>query len=183
MSTSLSSVSRRLTSCIDAYQRRDYEVSLIHFFPALDKVAKRRRPKSGVSDRIRGFLRDEEGLISAIATGNIFQGCRFDGLTFDEAIYKFGRTSIAHEGELDSRLNFVDGDNWSIGPTWRLPSKYILGLCIAVIVAPECKGEKLAFDATVTIFGREWKINQLWGEEQAVKNHIASRFHRPSIFA
>ena len=156
---------------------------MVHFFPALDKVAKRRRPKDGVGVRIRSFLKDEEVLITAIATGNVFKGCIFDGLTFEDAIYKFGRTPIAHEGELDPRLKFVDGGGWSIGETWNLPSQYILALCVAVMVSPECKGEKIAAEASVTIFGREWKLDQLWGEGQAVKEHIAAAFRSPGLFS
>jgi hypothetical protein len=178
-----SSVSRRLASCLAAYQQQDYETALIHFFPALDKVAKRRRPKESVGSRIRAFLKDEEVLISAVATGNVFKGATFNGITFEEAIYKFGRTSIAHEGELDARLRFVDGGTWSIGEVWELPSQYILGLCIAVIVSPECKGEHLVSDAAVTLFNRDWKVKELWGAEQDVKAHIASSFKNPHLFS
>ena len=177
-----SSVSRRLAACFDAFQRKDYEAALVHFFPALDKVAKRRRPKEGVGSRIRAFLKDEEVLISAIATNNVFRGAVFDGVTFEEAIYKFGRTAIAHEGELDPRLQFVDGGSWSIGEVWQLPSNYILGLCISVMVAPESNGERIDSDAKVTLFGREWEINHLWGAEQAVKSHIAGAFRNPALF-
>ncbi|MBX3628127.1 MAG: hypothetical protein KF892_24165 [Rhizobacter sp.] len=183
MSTQPSSVSRRLASCLSAYQKHDYETALIHFFPALDKVAKRRRPKEGVGSRIRAFLKDEEVLISAVGTGNAFSGANFNGTTFEEAIYKFGRTAIAHEGELDPRLKFVDEGAWSIGEVWELPSKYILGLCVALIVSPECKGEHIASDAAVTIFNRVWKLNELWGAEQAVKAHIASTFMNPNLFS
>jgi hypothetical protein len=183
MSASSSSVSRRLASCFDAYQRGDYEAALVHFFPALDKVAKRRRPKDGVGARIRGFLKDEEVLISAITTGNVFKGVVIDGVSFEEAIYKFGRTAIAHEGELDHKLRFVDGGSWSIGEVWQLPSKYILGLCVATMVAPECKGERIASEARVTLFGRKWEINDLWGAENEVKAHIAAAFHQPHLFS
>lgn len=183
MKESSSSVSRRLASSFEAFQSKDYEAALIHFFPALDKVAKRRRPKEGVGSRIRGFLKDEEVLISAIATGNVFQGVVIDGVTFEDAIYKFGRTPIAHEGELDPRLQFVDGGSWSIGRVWNLPSQYILGLCVAVMVAPECEGEHIDGNARVTLFGREWELNQLWGAEQEVKTHIAAVFHNPGLFA
>ena len=183
MNVSPSSVSRRLASCFESYQRRDYEAALVHFFPALDKVAKRRRPKDGVGARIRSFLKDEEALISAIATGNVFRGAVFDGVTFEEAIYKFGRISIAHEGELDPKLKFVDGGGWSIGEVWNLPSQYILGLCVAVMVAPESKGERIASRASVTLFGREWELNQLWGAEHEVKAHIAAIFQNPHLFS
>jgi len=183
MSSSPSSVSRRLASCLDAYQRNDYEAALVHLFPALDKVAKRRRPKDRVGARIRGFLKDEEVLISAIATQNVFKGVVIGGITFEEAIYKFGRTPIAHEGELDPRLKFVDGGSWSIGKVWKLPSKYILGLCVAVMVAPECKGERIDSEASVSLFGRQWGVNELWGAEQEVKAHIATVFHNPHLFS
>lgn len=183
MNNTPSSVSRRLAACFESYARKDYESALIHFFPALDKVAKRRRPKDGVGQRIRYFLEDEECLISAIATGNVFRGAMFDGITFHEAIYKFGRTSIAHEGELDSRLEFVDGGGMQIGEVWRLPSNYILGLCVAVMVAPECKGERISSEAKVTLFKREWELNQLWGAEDEVKTHIANVFRNPDLFS
>ena len=182
MITSPSSVSRRLASCFDAYQRRDYEGALVHYFPALDKVAKRRRPKEGVGTRIRGFLKDEEVLISAIGTGNVFKGAVIEGVTFEEAIYKFGRTAIAHEGELNPRLQFVNGGSWSIGEVWNLPTRYILGLCVATMVAPECKGEQIAIGAHVTLFGRNWEINQLWGAELEVKAHVASIFQDRRLF-
>jgi len=182
MNPAPSSVSRRLAACFDAFESKDYEAALVHFFPALDKVAKRRRPREGVGSRIRSFLKDEEVLISAIATNNVFKGLVFDGVTFEEAIYKFGRTAIAHEGELDPRLQFVDGGSWSIGKVWQLPSNYILGLCISVMVAPESKGERIASDARVTLFGREWELNHLWGAEREVKGHIAKVFRNPALF-
>ena len=117
-----SSVSRRLADCLQAHARGDYEGALVHFFPALDKVSKRRRPKDGVGARIRSFLSDEEALISAIATGNVFRNIQVDGVTFPDAIYRFGRTSIAHEGELDRRLTISKDGSLSIGEVWALPS-------------------------------------------------------------
>lgn len=183
MNAAPSSVSRRLAACFESYAREDYEGALVHFFPALDKVAKRRRPKDGVGARVRAFLKDEEALVSAISTGNVFVGAVFEGVRFEEAIYKFGRTSIAHEGELDPRLQFVKGGSWSIGEVWKLPSQYILGLCVAVMVAPECKEEQFASDARVTVLGREWGLNQLWGAEREVKAHVAAVFRNPALFA
>ncbi|HEY3054103.1 MAG TPA: hypothetical protein VGK04_12020 [Thermoanaerobaculia bacterium] len=183
MNPAPSSVGRRLAACLEAYQRKDYESALVHFFPALDKVAKRRRPKEGVGARIRSFLKDEEVLISAIATDNVFKGAVFDGTTFEEAIYKFGRTAIAHEGELDPRLKFVDSGGWSVGQVWRLPSKYILGMCVAVMTAPECKGETMSAQATVMLFGREWRLSHLWGSEKEIKAHVATVFRNPNLFS
>jgi hypothetical protein len=101
-------ISRRIASCIRYTIAKDYEAAMVNFFPALDKTAKTRRPKCGVAARIKGFLADEEALITAIAIRNAFVGVKFNGMSFPDAIYKFGRTAIAHEGELDPRLTFID---------------------------------------------------------------------------
>ena len=178
-----SSISRRLADCLAAYERKEYEIALIHYFPALDKTAKRRRPKVGVGERIRSFLQDEEAVISAIATGNVLQGITVDGMTFDQAIYEFGRNAIAHEGELDPRLEFTDGGDFIWGKALKLPSRYILGLCVSVIISPECKQERLASSTgRVNIFGRSWEINQMFGAEKEVKEHMEAVFRRPRPF-
>lgn len=51
---------------------KDFEAALVHYFPALDKTAKKRRPAAKVGERIRAFLDDELEIISDIATKNIF---------------------------------------------------------------------------------------------------------------
>ena len=181
--TQPTSVSRRIAACLDAAGRKDYEAALVHFFPALDKTAKRRRPKDGVGDRIRKFLSDQEALISAIATGNVIKNISVDGISFPDAIYKFGRTSIAHEGELDKRLQITDSNLLSIGQVWSLPASYIHALCIAVMVAPENSGERLLGSGAVTLFGQEWQLNELWGCESKLKAAIAAAFGRPDLFA
>ena len=178
-----SSVSRRLADSLQAHARGDYEGALVHFFPALDKVAKRRRPKATVGSRIRSFLSDEEALISAIATGNVLRNICVDGITFPDAIYQFGRTSIAHEGELDRRLTISNGGSLTIGEIWALPSSYITALCIAVMAAPECAGERINGDATITLFGSTWHLNELWGAHERLKESIATAFRKPHLFS
>src|SRR3954468_14242070 len=101
---------RRIAACIEASRRKDYEAALVHFFPALDKTAKRRRPKAGVGERIRNFVADQEDIISLVATSNVLKGISVDGVSFPEAIYKFGRTAISHEGELDPRLQITSAN-------------------------------------------------------------------------
>ena len=110
-----SGVSRRMQRCAEHLQSGDPEGALVNLFPAIDKTAKKRRPKDGVGKRIKAFLHDEEVLITAVATGNVFQDCTFDGMTFQDALYKFGRTPIAHEGELDPRLTFNNQGRLEIG--------------------------------------------------------------------
>ena len=133
-----SGISRKIQQCITHVQMQEWEGALVNLFPALDKTAKKRRLKAGVGERIRAFLEEEEILISAIATGNVFKGIYTDGVSITDALYKFGRTSIAHEGELDPRLEFNETGSIVIGQDkWSLPTGYIVGMSLAVVVAPE----------------------------------------------
>ena len=177
-----SSISRRIQSCINYANASNYESAMVNFFPALDKTAKRRRPKDGVGERIRRFISDQEAIITAVATGNVFRNFFVNGVSFPEAIYKFGRTPIAHEGELDPRLTFNDAGDLQIGSTWNLPSSYITGLCVGVMVAQENTQEFINAPLSLTIFGHEFQINELWGAEPLVKKIIADAFRNPHLF-
>jgi hypothetical protein len=177
-----SAVSRRIESCIKYANSKDYESALIHFFPALDKTAKRRRPKDGVGSRIEKFISDQEAIISAIATGNILRNINVDGISFPKAIYKFGRTSIAHEGELDPRLTINEMGVLTIGQVWNLPSSYITGLTVGVIVAPENAQEHIDAPLGITLFEKQFGINELWGAEETIKQLICDAFGNPDVF-
>ncbi len=177
-----SSISRRIESCIACANNKEYETALIHFFPALDKTAKRRRSKDGVGSRIKKFIADQEAIISAVATNNIFLNINIDGVSFPDAIYKFGRTSIAHEGELDPRLTINDTGLLTIGHVWNLPSSYITGLIVGVMVAPENSGEKIESNLGVTLFGNEFSINELWGAEKKIQQITCDVFRNQEIF-
>jgi hypothetical protein len=177
-----SSIGKRIESSIKYAKSKDYESAMIHFFPALDKTAKKRRPKDGVGSRIRKFISDQEAIITAVATGNIFKNITVDGISFPDAIYKFGRTSIVHEGELDKRLTFNDNGSLIIGEVWNLPSTYVTALCISVMVVPENNQEFIDSPLAITIFKRQFPINELWGAEETVKKLICDTFKNPVLF-
>jgi len=93
-------ISRRIESCINYANVQNYESALINLFPALDKTAKKRRHREGVGSRIKKFIADQEEIITAVSTRNIYKDIQINGINFPEAIYKFGRTSISHEAIL-----------------------------------------------------------------------------------
>lgn len=172
MKRTQSSVSRRLEKSLDSLMNNDYESALVHFFPALDKTAKLRRPKDGVGSRIKKFLDDEEAFITYLAFRVILTGNDFDGLTFSEAIYKFGRTSVMHEGELDPRLTF-DTDNLLItDKKWMLPPSYIHALIIAVMTAKENEGEFFLVKKTLYLNDNAINDKDLWGNKALVQSII-----------
>ena len=178
-----SGVSRRVQQCVERLQVQDCEGALVNLFPAIDKTAKKRRPKEGVGRRIKAFLQDEEVLITAVATGNVFKGCSFDGTSFHDALYNFGRTPIAHEGELDPRLTFNSNGGLQIGKDhWNLPISYIVGMALAVIIAPENVGERTADGLGITVFERQFYLNDIWGRPEPVREHICEKFRDPNLF-
>jgi hypothetical protein len=177
-------VSRRLLQCVKHLQTNDFEGALVNLFPAIDQTAKRRMPKVGVGKRIKGFLEQEEKLISIIATGNSFSNIVCDGVSITDALYKFGRTSIAHEGELDPRLEFNQNGSVLIGTNqWNLPSGYITGMCIAAIVSAENKDEHIEEPLSITVFDKIFLISDLWGHSSKIKSHICTKFRNEQLFS
>ena len=177
-------ISRRVEQCIIHLQSHDCEGALINLFPAIDRTAKKRRPRAGVGERIKAFLADEEATISAVGTGNLLVDISVDGISIPEALYKFGRTPIAHEGELDPRLRFTTDGSLRIGPNnWELPIGYIIGMCIAVVASPENKGERLSRELAVSILGKQFRINEIWGRRESIEAHIGGIFNDHEVFA
>lgn len=169
----VSGVSRRIEKAIEAYLERDYESCLIQYFPALDKTAKKRRPKAGVGTRIKGFLEDEIDIISDVALGSRLNITN-DGLSISDVLYKYARTSVVHEGELDSRITFNESIGLIASEDWCLNTRYILGLILAVILAPENYKEALGKEISFNIRGRSFRASELWGEREMIITHMNS---------
>ncbi len=124
-----------------------------------------------------------EKLISTIATGNCLSNIVCDGISITDALYKFGRTSIAHEGELDPRLEFNLNGSIQIGSDkWNLPIGYITGMCAAVIVAEENVAESFDDQLAISVFGKQFPIESLWGNSQQIKTHICNEFRNSELF-
>jgi hypothetical protein len=179
-----SGISRRIHQCIQRLHLNDPEGALVNLFPAIDKTAKKRRPKAGVGERIKAFLQEEEVLITAVGTGNVFKGVQVDGMAFHDVLYKFGRTSIMHEGELDHRLKFNTNGRMRISKdVWDLPIGFIVGMSLAVVIAKENKGERTPDGIGITVFNRQFALNEIWGNPEPVRKHICEVFQDPSLFS
>lgn len=104
-------------------------------------------------------------------------------MSFHDALYNFGRTPIAHEGELDPRLTFNSNGRLQIGKDhWNLPISYIAGMALAVIIAPENAGERTAAGLGMTVFEKRLALNDIWGRPGLVREHICERFRDPNLF-
>lgn len=177
------SISRCIDRSIAALQAGDFEAAFIQLFPAVDKTAKKRRSKDGVGSRIKSFIRDEEIIITGIATNNVFKGIMVNDVDFPTAIYKFGRTSIVHEGELDERLHINEQGEIKIGDVWSLPSSYITGIIMAVILSSENKTEKMDSVYQIQLFENSYAANSLWGQREVIEQRMCELWRNPDLFA
>ncbi len=113
----------------------------------------------------------------------MLKGCSFDGVSFHDALYNLGRTPIAHEGELDPRLKFNDSGLRIGRDNWNLPVSFIVGMSLAVIIAPENKGEQTSNGLGIMIFGKQFELNNIWGKPESVRKHICDKFRDPDLFS
>ncbi|MCE1503643.1 hypothetical protein LWU40_18120 [Enterobacter hormaechei] len=166
------SVGRRLEAAFSEFSNKNYESCLIHLFPAIDKTSKKRYPKAKVGERICKFIQEEQDLISYIATGNILSHIEIDGMTLSRAIYLYGRCPIAHEGELDPRLQISEDNTMMFGTKWVFSTNFIFALMISVIVAPENSEEFFVNDIGLSFCNKNFMGNDLWGNAVKVRESI-----------
>jgi len=176
------SVSRRIESAIDDYRAGNLESSLIHLVPAIDVTAKRRRNTNNVGKRFRGFFADYEKILWAITTKNVFVDCIIGDLTLPQVLYKYLRTTISHEGELDARLSIGEIQGMEVGDTWKMPESLIPALILSVVIAPGNKNERIKDGVMFPLIDRKYDINQLWGAEDFVKSLLNAAFKRTDLF-
>ncbi|CAI8968592.1 hypothetical protein [Pseudomonas soli] len=161
-------ISRRVEQSALSAQNNDFEASLLHLFPAIDKTAQLRYPKDKVGPRFKKFLHDQHDIVSLIAFNNVIN-ITHSGMTFPDAIYKLARNPLIHESELDKRITFNNECGLEISENhWNLPKSYILGLCIAVVVAPENRREWINHSLSCRLWGCEYRINQLWARPDLI---------------
>ncbi|WP_462402190.1 hypothetical protein [Pseudomonas sp. Marseille-QA0332] len=173
-------ISRRIGDAISAMRKGDFENAALNYFAALDKTAKDNYPnEKKVGKRIRKFIDEHEGLITFIATENVFIDCTLGGNKFSDVIYTFGRCSIMHEGELDPRLTFDSNGCITMGASgWKLTPDFLIALIIAVILAPTNHDESLPNDLGVVLLGKQHQANNLWGQrEKFLKTPPYSEFN------
>jgi hypothetical protein len=173
-------IGRRICDAIQHTIAQDYERAFLHLFPAVDATARRRR-NIGVGARIRKFLSENEAIIQTIASpGLIMIGCRINGRTWADALYTLGRTAIAHEGQLDPRLQIADDGEICLDDAagnWRLPSTYLIGISAAVITAPENAEERCDRDGQFINFGgTRVLVNELWGQRERLLDLLQERY-------
>ena len=175
-----SAISRRLEKALLSLFEKDYEASLLHCFPAIDKTASKRRPDDRVGPRFKAFLCDQRNIITPIGLGvKMGKGCTFGGISFEDAIYRLARNHLVHEGELADNFEITTTHHSRLGGNWELSSSNILALIVATLVAKENSGELFSKNYELELFGQKVDLNTLWGQEELITDIIESAFVKP----
>ena len=169
-------VADRVTESINKYNSNELENALIQACIALDGTAKSEYPRvKKVGERFRAFIKANMDIITFFTFNtNVFINCQFGEYTIDQFIYKILRCGLLHEGELSEMFKFTEqGEPVSVGTKqWRFPKTFIYGTLLAVIGASSNSRQRVADHLVVTIMGTKFKINELWGRADLIRNAI-----------
>lgn len=171
----VSAVGRRIAKAMKDFADRDYESAATAVFQAIDATASMRFPGQRVGDRFRGLITEQEDIVTATAIGSVWVGLTVNGVSLSDAIWKFGRNPLIHEGELDRRLSFENESSVAIGCRWNLPPSYLVGLAVAVISAMENNDETEVVLGGISFMGVPLDLQSLWGGEAFLRAIISAQ--------
>ena len=171
------SIADRVRECMDKYGSNDLDNALIQVCIALDATSKNEYPSAKkVSERFKRFVRENLDVITFFTlNGNIVRD-RFQvgDLTFDNLIYKVLRCGLLHEAKVPQLLKFVQpGESVTVSDKqWCLPTTFIMGTLLSVVGASSNGGQRLPGQYGVTVAGKQFSLNDLWGHIEAVRAAI-----------
>jgi len=170
------SIADRVKESIDKYNSNDLENALIQVCIAFDGTAKNEFPYIQTNaKRFKAFITANMDIITFFTfNGNVFIDCKFGEYTVERFIYEVLRCGLIHEGELSERFRFTDpGEPVLVGgKQWSFPKTFIFGALLAVIGASSNARQKVADQFFVEIFGKRFKINDLWGRADVIRKAI-----------
>jgi len=180
--TSRQAIEKRIRRAIQCLAENDPEDAIYNIAPAIDVVAKERRPRiNRVGDRIKEFIFDEQQLLYFLSTQGKIKlpdGVRIimvddhdvekpaggSGGELADFIYHNIRCAQSHDAEIDYHLidigrNFGICREWFKGDGGELePGRFIvsnatiMGLILSVICAPENRRIKL--DGDISLYNK-----------------------------
>lgn len=184
------SISKRVSECLEIFERGDAEAALVSACIAIDATAKRERPSEKKNNvRYRAFLSDYAWLIGLVGLRGIVArkiklraqhpDLKPDAggfVAIEDVLYGVVRCGLLHEASISDHVSLeedivlgYDGSKYQLSRT--LP----LGLIAAVISSPSNAHERLEQDVSIKIGWRTLEVNATWGTRYALAAALASR--------
>lgn len=170
------SIADRVKESIDKYNSNDLENALIQICIAFDGTAKKEFPHITTNaKRFKAFVKANMDIITFFTFNtNVFIDCQFGEYTIERFVYEVLRCGLIHEGELSTRFRFTEaGEPVTIGGNqWSFPKTFVFGALLAVIGASSNIRQRAADQLSVTIMGQRFKLNDLWGHADVIREAI-----------
>jgi hypothetical protein len=178
------SVSGRVQEALAKLAAEDYENSAVQISIALDATAKRIfGAKSKVGERFRNFVNEHEEFLIYAALGYgariKFDGIKGPGMRFGNRgdlgriLYKYVRNALLHEGDVSSEIQFKKGTVLgNANGKFILCSELLVGLTLVVVGAKPNARERLNKDVTLTTHKGNVRVNEHWGDFEAICSAI-----------
>ena len=178
------SIAKRVAEAFKKISVGDHEGALMQVCAAIEATATAEYGKEGRSS-YKTFLQENLGLITKVAFGasilNLNLGYTHPrvktatpGLcSFGDILYHAVRCGLYHQASLPSDLRFHNEPSFVVeGGLLVLPARLILGLVVAVIVAPVNKDKTVADDheGGLEISGYKIPLKRLWGRRTELLN-------------
>lgn len=166
-------IADRIDEALQKMAADDFEAAAVQISIAIDATAKAIYPKNyKVGQRFKALVDDNEEFILFVAMGC---GTRFvlrgDGaLEFGEkgrlsqVLYKYVRSSLIHEGELDEGVVLRAGSVIGIDEArFILGSEMLTGLILLLLGLPVNKRQVLRNQHEIIFRGQRFSAQSLWG--------------------
>ncbi len=177
------SIADRVKESIDKYNSNDLENVLIQVCIAFDGTARNEFPDiKPNAKRFKAFVEANMDIITFFTCNtNVFTNCRFGEYTIEQFVYEVLRCGLLHEGELSARFRFTEpGEPILIGGNqWSFPKTFIFSALLAVIGASSNARQKVADQLSVMIMGKRFRINDLWGHADVIREAIGPPVSSP----
>jgi hypothetical protein len=171
------SIAKRVAEAFQNFHKKDPEGALMHICAAIEATATAEYAKEG-RESYKRFLHENLGLVTKVALGGSIQNINLGythphiktvvpGLcSFEDLIYHAVRCGLYHQASIPADLHFKDEPVFEVdADRLVLPAKMVLGLIVAVVVAPVNKNESVTGDYHgLNLSGYEIPLHRLWGK-------------------
>ncbi|MFZ3073481.1 MAG: hypothetical protein WA162_09580 [Thermodesulfobacteriota bacterium] len=184
------SIGSFVSASLDLYRADKHDVALSIACSAVDATAAKGSNEKSNKKKYRNFIRQSMHIITTFG----FPGIEADGIRIkctnvkddygrdladdkDEQDYKDGlvgmesiiyhtlRCGLIHQCESDRRIEFTkDTYIGDFVDRFKIPSKIVVGLIMAVVLSPHNKDEKINNESNVVLWGKEYEVDSLWGK-------------------
>jgi hypothetical protein len=178
------SIESSLREALEQLQVEKFEAAMTSACISLDATAKHEFGSSS-KRRCRQFIQSQLDIISYVATGGAILSVPGSTLnlkrpespsspsSFEDIIYESIRCHLVHEASLPANVRFTKeafyGERDGV---FFVPVLMIYAIILSVIAAPTNSNKSLGTDIVMTIFGRQFRLKELWGKPGVLRHQL-----------